>query len=84
MKISNLLDRANKLVPGTGLTQLYEFVNTGGFDEYVLPRLKNGIGKGYELYEKCREKFYEQCVTVEREQWQDPERTPLYVPVKIL
>ncbi|WP_139353247.1 hypothetical protein [Pseudomonas sp. A25(2017)] len=84
LKISNLLDRANKLVPGTGLTQLYEFVNTGGFDEYALPRLRNGIGKGYELYKQCRERFYEQFVAGEREQWQDPDRTPLYIPVEIL
>lgn len=84
MKISHLLGRVNMLVPGTGLTQLYEFVNTGGFDEQAIPKLRDGIGKGYELYKRCREKIYEQCVEVEREQWQDPNRMPPYIPVENL
>jgi integrase len=84
IKISHLLDRASELVPGTGLTQLYEFVNTGGFDEQIIPKLRDGVGKGYELYKQCREKIYAQSVEYEREQWQDPERTPPYIPVKNL
>ncbi|MDY1019534.1 hypothetical protein SOM59_20870 [Pseudomonas coleopterorum] len=81
LKINQLLDRANVLVPGTGLTQLYEFVNIGGFDDKFIPSVREGVEKGYQLYRKCREIFYESCVEFEREQWRDPERVPLYISV---
>lgn len=82
LKINLLLMRANVLVPGTCLTQLYEFVNAGGFDEKFIPSVRQGVVNGYKLYRECREKFYESCLEFEREQWRDPERRPLYIPVE--
>ncbi|MDG9814378.1 hypothetical protein [Pseudomonas putida] len=84
LKVNQLLARANALRPGTGLTQLYEFVNTGGLDDQFTPSLKHGVSKGYELYRQCRERFYASCVEFEREQWRDPEHLPPYIPVEDL
>lgn len=82
MKISNLLDRACELVPGTGLSELYHFINTGGFDSQAIANLSDKVGKGYELYKQCREKFHELCVEYERDLYQSETRTVEYVPVK--
>lgn len=83
LKISHLLDRASELVPETGLTELYHYINTGGFDSYVVPKLIDSVGKGYELYRRCREQFYEQCLEYERDLYQSLTRTVQYVPVEL-
>lgn len=82
LKISHLLDRASELVPETGLTELYHYINTGGFDSHVMSKLINSVGKGYELYRQCREQFYEQCLEYERDLYQSLTRTVQYTPVK--
>lgn len=83
LKISHLLDRASELVPETGLDDLYHYINTGGFDTYVVPKLIDSVGKGYELYKRCREQFYAQCLEFERDWSPSTARTVQYVPVEL-
>jgi len=82
IKIYNLLDRARELVPETGLAELYHYINTGGFDSYVIPKLIDSVDKGYELYKRCREQFYEQCLADERDLRDSPNWVVPYAPVE--
>ncbi len=61
LKIYNILDRADELVPGTELNDLYVYINSGAFDKHVVPKLVEDVGKGYELYLKCRDRFNDAC-----------------------
>lgn len=70
------------MLPGFDYDKISEYINTGGFDKYLVPQLLENVGKGYELYMKCRESMYEDALDYERFIFKDAAKAVPYAPVR--
>ncbi|SDJ32856.1 hypothetical protein [Pseudomonas abietaniphila] len=82
LKFQHLLERGAEMLPGFDYDKISEYINTGGFDKYLVPQLLENVGKGYELYMKCRESMYEDALDYERFIFKDAAKAVPYAPVR--